>query len=100
MLPYTLPDTDVYVGERLRAMAPIEAVLFAWKGAGNVPLNLKPTRSVDYSKLRHCNHRAVRCVKLALDRNISGPLIAPSSYGKSLKQFKMMWPQMMAYIRG
>ncbi len=47
---------------------------------------------------------AVRCVKLALDRGISGPLIAPSSYFMKTppKQFKDDIAHAMteAYIRG
>jgi myo-inositol-1-phosphate synthase len=47
---------------------------------------------------------AIRCAKLALDRGISGPLIAPSSYFMKTppKQFKDEIARQMteAYING
>jgi myo-inositol-1-phosphate synthase len=48
---------------------------------GNVPLNLEAKLEVwDSPNSAGVVIDAVRCIKLALDRGISGPLIAPSSY--------------------
>ena len=48
---------------------------------GNVPLNLELKLEVwDSPNSAGVMIDAVRCAKLALDRNIGGPLIAPSSY--------------------
>jgi myo-inositol-1-phosphate synthase len=48
---------------------------------GNVPLRLEAKLEVwDSPNSAGVIIDAVRCVKLALDRSISGPLIAPSSY--------------------
>jgi len=48
---------------------------------GNVPLNLEAKLEVwDSPNSAGVVIDAVRCVKLALDRGISGPLIEPSSY--------------------
>jgi myo-inositol-1-phosphate synthase len=48
---------------------------------GNVPLNLEGKVEVwDGPNSAGVVIDAVRCVKLALDRGIAGPLTAPSSY--------------------
>ncbi|MCA9874965.1 MAG: inositol-3-phosphate synthase, partial [Anaerolineales bacterium] len=48
---------------------------------GNVPLNLELKLEVwDSPNSAGVMIDAVRCAKLALDRGIGGPLIAPSSY--------------------
>jgi myo-inositol-1-phosphate synthase len=48
---------------------------------GDVPLNLELKLEVwDSPNSAGVVIDAVRCVKLALDRGLSGPLIAPSSY--------------------
>jgi myo-inositol-1-phosphate synthase len=91
MLPYTLAETDIHVGpsdyvpwlsDRKWCYIRMEGTTF-----GNVPLNLEVWDSPNSAGVVI---DAVRCVKLALDRNISGPLIAPSSYFMKSppKQFK------------
>jgi len=109
MLPYTLPATDVHVGpsdyvpwlsDRKWCYIRMEGTTF-----GNVPLNLEAKLEVwDSPNSAGVIIDAVRCVKLALDRNISGPLIAPSSYFMKTppKQFKDDVAREMteAYIRG
>jgi myo-inositol-1-phosphate synthase len=48
---------------------------------GNVPLNLEAKLEVwDSPNSAGVIIDAVRCCKLALDRGLSGPLLAPSSY--------------------
>jgi myo-inositol-1-phosphate synthase len=95
MLPYTLAETDIHVGpsdyvpwlsDRKWCYIRMEGTTF-----GNVPLNLEAKLEVwDSPNSAGVVIDAVRCVKLALDRNISGPLIAPSSYFMKSppKQFK------------
>lgn len=85
MLPYPLPPEDVHVGpsdyvpwlsDRKWCYIRMEGTTF-----GNVPLNLEAKLEVwDSPNSAGVVIDAVRCVKLALDRGISGPLIEPSSY--------------------
>ncbi|PWB53048.1 MAG: inositol-3-phosphate synthase [Anaerolineales bacterium] len=109
MLPYTLPETDVHVGpsdyvpwlsDRKWCYVRMEGTTF-----GNVPLNLEVKLEVwDSPNSAGVVIDAVRCAKLALDRNIAGPLIGPSSYFMKTppKQFKDDIAREMteAYIRG
>jgi myo-inositol-1-phosphate synthase len=72
---------------------------------GNVPLNLEAKLEVwDSPNSAGVVIDAVRCAKLALDRGISGPVIAPSSYFMKTppKQFKDEIAHEMteAYIKG
>ena len=85
MLPYQLDPTDVHVGpsdyvpwltDRKWCHIRMEGTTF-----GNVPLNLETKLEVwDSPNSAGVVIDAVRCVKLALDRGMSGPLIGPSSY--------------------
>jgi len=85
MLPYPLDPTDVHVGpsdyvpwltDRKWCHIRMEGTTF-----GNVPLNLETKLEVwDSPNSAGVVIDAVRCAKLALDRGMSGPLIAPSSY--------------------
>ncbi len=109
MLPYTLPEGDIHVGpsdyvpwltDRKWCYLRMEGTTF-----GDVPLNLEAKLEVwDSPNSAGVVIDAVRCVKLALDRGISGPLIAPSSYFMKTppKQFKDDQCREMteAFIRG
>ncbi len=109
MLPYSLPETDIHVGpsdyvpwltDRKWCYIRMEGTTF-----GNVPLNLEAKLEVwDSPNSAGVVIDAVRCAKLALDRKIAGPLIAPSSYFMKSppKQFKDDVAREMteAYIRG
>jgi myo-inositol-1-phosphate synthase len=109
MLPYTLAETDIHVGpsdyvpwlsDRKWCYIRMEGTTF-----GNVPLNLEAKLEVwDSPNSAGVVIDAVRCVKLALDRNMAGPLIAPSAYFMKTppKQFKDETAREMteAYIRG
>jgi myo-inositol-1-phosphate synthase len=85
MLPYPLPAEDVHVGpsdyvpwlsDRKWCYIRMEGTTF-----GNVPLNLEAKLEVwDSPNSAGVVIDAVRCIKLALDRGITGPLIEPSSY--------------------
>jgi len=85
MLPYQLPPEDIHVGpsdyvpwlsDRKWCYVRMEGTTF-----GNVPLNLEAKLEVwDSPNSAGVVIDAVRCIKLALDRGLSGPLIAPSSY--------------------
>lgn len=85
MLPYQLDPTNVHVGpsdyvpwltDRKWCHIRMEGTTF-----GNVPLNLETKLEVwDSPNSAGVVIDAVRCVKLALDRGMSGPLIGPSSY--------------------
>ena len=85
MLPYPLPAEDVHVGpsdyvpwlsDRKWCYIRMEGTTF-----GNVPLNLEAKLEVwDSPNSAGVVIDAVRCIKLALDRGISGPLVEPSSY--------------------
>jgi myo-inositol-1-phosphate synthase len=70
-----------------------------------VPLNLEAKLEVwDSPNSAGVVIDAVRCVKLALDRGVAGPLVAPSSYFMKTppQQFKDDVSREMteAYIRG
>jgi myo-inositol-1-phosphate synthase len=85
MLPYQLPPEDIHVGpsdyvpwltDRKWCYVRMEGTTF-----GNVPLNLEAKLEVwDSPNSAGVVIDAVRCIKLALDRGLSGPLSAPSSY--------------------
>ncbi len=109
MLPYTLPEGDVHVGpsdhvpwltDRKWCYIRMEGTTF-----GNVPLNLEAKLEVwDSPNSAGVIIDAVRCAKLALDRKMSGPLFAPSSYFMKTppKQFQDNIARDMteAFIRG
>jgi myo-inositol-1-phosphate synthase len=85
MLPYKLNPDDVHVGpsdyvpwlkDRKFCYIKMEGTTF-----GDVPLNLELKLEVwDSPNSAGVVIDAVRCVKLALDRSLSGPLVEPSSY--------------------
>ncbi len=85
MLPYQLDPKDIHVGpsdyvpwltDRKWCYLRMEGTTF-----GDVPLNLEAKLEVwDSPNSAGVVIDAVRCIKLALDRGIGGPLIAPSSY--------------------
>ncbi len=85
MLPYALPANDIHVGpsdyvpwltDRKWCYIRMEGTTF-----GNVPLNLEAKLEVwDSPNSAGVVIDAVRCIKLALDRGIGGPLIGPASY--------------------
>jgi myo-inositol-1-phosphate synthase len=95
MLPYSLPEQDVHVGpsdyvpwltDRKWCYVRMEGTTF-----GDVPLNLEAKLEVwDSPNSAGVMIDAIRCAKLAIDRSISGPVIAPSSYFMKSppKQFK------------
>jgi myo-inositol-1-phosphate synthase len=95
MLPYEMAKEDVHVGpsdhvpwltDRKFCYIKMEGTTF-----GNVPLNLEAKIEVwDSPNSAGVIIDALRCVKLALDRGISGPLVGPSSYLMKTppKQFK------------
>ncbi len=109
MLPYQLPEQDIHVGpsdyvpwltDRKWCYIRMEGTTF-----GEVPLNLEAKLEVwDSPNSAGVVIDAVRCAKLALDRGLSGPIIAPSSYFFKTppKQFKDELCREMteAYIRG
>jgi myo-inositol-1-phosphate synthase len=85
MLPYKLNPDDIHVGpsdyvpwllDRKFCYIKMEGTTF-----GEVPLNLEAKLEVwDSPNSAGVVIDALRCIKLAMDRGISGPLIAPSSY--------------------
>ncbi len=95
MLPYPLPPDDVHVGpsdyvpwltDRKWCYIRMEGTTF-----GEVPLNVETKLEVwDSPNSAGVVIDAIRCVKLALDRGVSGPLIGPASYFMKSppKQFK------------
>ena len=109
MLPYSLAEENVHVGpsdyvpwltDRKWCYIRMEGTTF-----GDVPLNLEAKLEVwDSPNSAGVIIDAVRCVKLALDRGLSGPLYAPASYFMKTppKQFKDDIAREMteAYIRG
>ena len=109
MLPYELPKEDVHVGpsdyvpwltDRKWCHVRMEGTTF-----GNVPLNLETKLEVwDSPNSAGVIIDAVRCAKIAMDRDISGPLIGPSSYLMKTppKQFRDDIAREMteAFIRG
>jgi myo-inositol-1-phosphate synthase len=84
-LPYKLPVEDIHVGpsdyvpwltDRKWCYIRMEGTTF-----GGVPLNLELKLEVwDSPNSAGVVIDAVRCAKLALDRGMSGPILAPSSY--------------------
>ncbi len=85
MLPYQLGEENVHVGpsdyvpwltDRKWCYIRMEGTTF-----GEVPLNVEVKLEVwDSPNSAGVIIDAVRCVKLALDRGIGGPLVAPASY--------------------
>jgi myo-inositol-1-phosphate synthase len=85
MLPYTLDPDNIHVGpsdyvpwltDRKWCYIRMEGTTF-----GDVPLNLEAKLEVwDSPNSAGVVIDAIRCIKLALDRGLSGPLVAPSSY--------------------
>ena len=94
-LPYPLPPEDVHVGpsdyvpwltDRKWCYIRMEGISF-----GDVPLNLELKLEVwDSPNSAGVVIDSVRCAKLALDRGLSGPVVAPASYFMKTppKQFK------------
>jgi len=109
MLPYSLPADDVHVGpsdhvpwltDRKWCYVRMEGTTF-----GEVPLNLEAKLEVwDSPNSAGVMIDAIRCAKIARDRGMSGPLIAPSSYFMKSppKQFKDEVARQMveAFIKG
>ncbi len=109
MLPYPLPPDDVHVGpsdyvpwltDRKWCYIRMEGTTF-----GEVPLNVETKLEVwDSPNSAGVVIDAIRCVKLALDRGVSGPLIGPASYFMKSppKQFKDNIAREMteAFIKG
>ncbi len=109
MLPYELNNEDVHVGpsdyvpwlkDRKFCNIRMEGTTF-----GDVPLLVEAKLEVwDSPNSAGVVIDAVRCVKLALDRGMGGPLIAPSSYFMKTppKQFKdeIAHDMTEAFIRG
>jgi myo-inositol-1-phosphate synthase len=85
MLPYKLPEESVHVGpsdyvpwltDRKWCYIRMEGTTF-----GDVPLNLEVKLEVwDSPNSAGVVIDAVRCAKLALDRGLAGPVLAPSAY--------------------
>jgi myo-inositol-1-phosphate synthase len=85
MLPYQLPEKDVHVGpsdyvpwltDRKWCYVRMEGTTF-----GDVPLNVEVKLEVwDSPNSAGVGIDAIRCIKLALDRGIAGPLTGPASY--------------------
>jgi len=109
MLPYEIQEKDIHVGpsdyvpwleDRKFCDIRMEGTTF-----GNVPLKLTAHLEVwDSPNSAGVVIDALRCVKLAMDRGIGGPLIAPSSYFMKTppKQFKdeIAREKTEAFIRG
>jgi myo-inositol-1-phosphate synthase len=109
MLPYEMQQKDVHVGpsdyvpwleDRKFCEIRMEGTTF-----GNVPLKLEAHLEVwDSPNSAGVVIDALRCVKLGMDRGLSGPLIAPASYFMKTppKQFKDDEALLMtqAFIKG
>jgi myo-inositol-1-phosphate synthase len=109
MLPYPILDENVHVGpsdyvpwlsDRKWCYIRMEGTTF-----GDVPLNLEAKLEVwDSPNSAGVIIDAIRCIKLAMDRGIAGPLYAPSSYFMKTppKQFTDSIAREMAeaFIRG
>ncbi len=109
MIPYSMDPDNVHVGpsdhvpwltDRKWCYVRMEGTTF-----GDVPLNLEAKLEVwDSPNSAGVMIDAVRCAKLALDRKLSGPIIAPSSYFFKTppKQFRDSVCREMteAYIKG
>jgi myo-inositol-1-phosphate synthase len=95
MLPYDIGKDNIHVGpsdyvpwltDRKWCYIRMEGTTF-----GDVPLNLEAKLEVwDSPNSAGVVIDAVRCAKIGLDRGLSGPLVAPSSYFMKtpIKQFK------------
>jgi myo-inositol-1-phosphate synthase len=95
MLPYDIGKDNIHVGpsdyvpwltDRKWCYIRMEGTTF-----GDVPLNLEAKLEVwDSPNSAGVVIDAVRCAKIGLDRGLSGPLVAPSSYFMKtpVKQFK------------
>jgi len=84
-LPYEIGDENVHVGPSDYVPWLTDRkwchIRMAGRAFGNVPLNLELKLEVwDSPNSAGVVIDAVRCAKLALDRGLAGPLIAPSSY--------------------
>jgi myo-inositol-1-phosphate synthase len=85
MIPYELTPGDVHVGpsdhvpwlsDRKWAYIRMEGTTF-----GNVPLNVELKLEVwDSPNSAGVMIDAIRCAKIALDRELAGPIVGPSSY--------------------
>lgn len=85
LIPYDMKEDDIHVGpsdyvpwltDRKWCYIRMEGTTF-----GNVPLNLEMKLEVwDSPNSAGVVIDALRCAKLALDRKLSGPIIAPSAY--------------------
>lgn len=109
MLPYKLAETDIHVGpsdyvpwllDRKWCHIRMEGTTF-----GEVPLNLETKLEVwDSPNSAGVIIDALRCVKLGMDRGMSGPLYGPASYFMKTppKQFRDSIAREMteAFIRG
>ncbi len=109
MLPYPMREEDVHVGpsdyvpwltDRKFCYIKMEGTTF-----GDVPLNLEAKLEVwDSPNSAGVIIDALRCVKLAMDRGIAGPLVGPASYFMKSppQQFKDSVAREMteAFIRG
>ena len=109
MLPYEMKEEDIHVGpsdyvawlkDRKFCDIRMEGTTF-----GNVPLKIEAKLEVwDSPNSAGVVIDALRCVKLALDRGIGGPLISPSSYFMKTppRQFKdeIAREKTEAFIRG
>ncbi|MEI7988642.1 MAG: inositol-3-phosphate synthase [Chloroflexota bacterium] len=109
MLPYDIGAENVHVGpsdyvpwltDRKFCYIKMEGTTF-----GNVPLNLEAKLEVwDSPNSAGVVIDAVRCLKLALDRGLSGPILSPSSYFMKTppKQYKddLCLEKVEAFIRG
>jgi myo-inositol-1-phosphate synthase len=109
MMPYTLDPSNIHVGpsdyvpwltDRKWCYIRMEGTTF-----GDVPLNLEAKIEVwDSPNSAGVVIDAIRCAKLALDRGIGGPIIAPSSYFMKTppQQFKddLAHANTEAYIKG
>ena len=109
MLPYELEEDDIHVGpsdyvpwlkDRKFCYIRMEGTTF-----GDVPLNLECKLEVwDSPNSAGVVIDAIRCLKLALDRGIAGPVIEPASYFMKTPpvQFKdeIALEKTEAFIRG
>ena len=85
LIPYDMKEDDIHVGpsdyvpwltDRKWCYIRMEGTTF-----GDVPLNLEMKLEVwDSPNSAGVVIDAIRCAKLALDRKLSGPIIAPSAY--------------------
>jgi myo-inositol-1-phosphate synthase len=109
MIPYELDKNNIHVGpsdhvpwltDRKWCYIRMEGTTF-----GDVPLNVETKLEVwDSPNSAGVMIDAVRCAKIALDRKLSGPIIAPSSYFFKTppKQFRdsVCLEMTEAYIKG